>query len=230
MLCSRRLLTVCITAVSVNDDDDEDRLSLGLLTSELVAMTAASIQGEVRVDACDRMKLLDCGEQNQNQSWIDLPLDSEAGSVSTSLLRAAADRTVCSHRLEEQRSVLPLCGRDDAGEQRQRAPGQGTARPQVTGDNLLVQTQLAGDAVQRFGIQIQDGDGGGEGLRSEVPEMLLRREAGGGRGGLTTRRKVSWRQQLKHHKITVFKDELITQPETHPGPHWLSSIKKTEIT
>ncbi|MED6261476.1 hypothetical protein ATANTOWER_005737 [Ataeniobius toweri] len=101
------------------------------------------------------------------------------------------DRTSRSHGLEEQRSVLPLCSRDDVGEQRQGALGQGTARPQVTRDDLLVQTLLAGDAVQRLWIQIQDGDGGGEGLRSEVPEMLLRGEAGGGRGGLMTRRKVS---------------------------------------
>lgn len=66
--------------------------------------------------------------------------------------------------MEEQCAVLSVP---------RRALWQGTARPQVTGDDLLVQTQLAADAVKRLRVQIQDGDRVGESRRSEVPELPL---------------------------------------------------------
>jgi len=85
-------------------------------------------------------------------------------------------RTERSHGVEEQRAVLPLRRCDDA---RQRALWQGAASPQVTRDDLLVQAQLAGDAVERLRVQIQDGDRTGESWRSEVSEPPLRGETGG---------------------------------------------------
>ncbi len=63
-----------------------------------------------------------------------------------------------SHRVEEQRAVLSICSREDAGQRWQRALWQGTTSPQVAGHDLLVQAQLAGDAVERLRVQIQDGD------------------------------------------------------------------------
>lgn len=53
-----------------------------------------------------------------------------------------------SHGVEEQRAVLLLS---------HRALWQGTTSPQITGDDFLVQAQLAGDAVKRLRVQIQDG-------------------------------------------------------------------------
>lgn len=89
-------------------------------------------------------------------------------------------RVVCligrSHWVEEQRAVLPLCSSEDARVRGQSALWQGTATPQVAGDDILVQAQLAGDVVERLGVQIQDGDGVREGGRSggeEVPVLPL---------------------------------------------------------
>lgn len=73
-----------------------------------------------------------------------------------------------SHGVEEQRAVLPLWNRHDVWEQRQRAVWQGTTSPQVAGNDLLVQAELARDAVERLRVQIQDGDAVGKGRRSEV--------------------------------------------------------------
>lgn len=86
--------------------------------------------------------------------------------------------------MEEQCAVLPLCSCEDAGERRQRTPWQGPASSQVAGDDLLVQAQLAGDAVERLRVQIQDGDRVRESRRSggeEVPEPPL---TGGDRGSI----------------------------------------------
>lgn len=83
-----------------------------------------------------------------------------------------------SHGVEQQRAVVPLRRRHDVGEQRQGALGQGTAGSHVTRDDLLVQAQLTGDAVERLRVQVQDGDRGGEGRRPE--ESPLRGETGGG--------------------------------------------------
>ena len=87
-----------------------------------------------------------------------------------------------SHGVEEQRAVLPLCSSEDARVRGQSALWQGTATPQVAGDDILVQAQLAGDVVERLGVQIQDGDGVREGGRSggeEVPVLPLTGETGG---------------------------------------------------
>lgn len=92
--------------------------------------------------------------------------------------------------MEEQRAVLSLCSGEDPGVRRQRALWQGTAGPQVAGDDLLVQAQLAGDAVEGLRVQIQDGDGVGERRRPggvEVPEPPLSRETG--RPNLDTKTK-----------------------------------------
>lgn len=75
-----------------------------------------------------------------------------------------------SHGVEEQRAVLLLS---------YRALWQGTASPQITGDDFLVQAQLAGDAVKRLRVQIQDGGWIGESRRSEVPELPLTGKTGG---------------------------------------------------
>lgn len=84
------------------------------------------------------------------------------------------------HGVEKQRAVLSLCRREDGRVRRQRALWQGAAGLQVEGDDLLVQAQLAGDAVKRLWVQIQDGDQGRESRWSggeEVPEPPL---TGGG--------------------------------------------------
>lgn len=54
--------------------------------------------------------------------------------------------------MEKQRAVVSLCRREDGGVRRERALWQGTARLQVEGDDLLVQAQLAGDAVERLRV------------------------------------------------------------------------------
>lgn len=94
------------------------------------------------------------------------------------------------HGVKKQRAVLSLCSCEDGWERLQRALWQGTASPQVEGDDLLVQAQLAGDAVERLRVQIQDGDQGRESRRSggeEVPEPPL--TGGGGGGGVLMNRK-----------------------------------------
>lgn len=102
-----------------------------------------------------------------------------------------------SHGVEEQRAVLSLCSREDAGQRRQRALWQGTAGPQVAGDDLLVQAQLARDAVERLRVQIQDGDRVRESRRSggeEVPELPL--TAGGGGGGERRGINEQWNRRM----------------------------------
>lgn len=92
--------------------------------------------------------------------------------------------------MEEQRAVVSLRSCEDASERRQRALWQGTASPQVTGDDLLVQAQLAGDAVERLRVQIQDGDRVRESRRSgglEVPEPPLTVRGGEERGSINER-------------------------------------------
>lgn len=84
--------------------------------------------------------------------------------------------------MKEQRAVVPLHRREDGRRRRQGASGQRGASPQVERHDPLVQAQLAGDAVQRLGVQVQDGDQRGESRRSgrrEVPESPW---AGGGGG------------------------------------------------
>lgn len=75
--------------------------------------------------------------------------------------------------MKEQRAVVPLHRCKDGRQRREGASRQGGASPQVERHDPLVQAQLAGDAVKRLGIEIQDGDQGGESGRSgrrEVPE------------------------------------------------------------
>lgn len=91
------------------------------------------------------MKIKCCSNVLDQQLWFEVIRD--VGVSSRPL-----------HRVKKQRAVLSLCSCEDGGERRQRALRQGTASPQVEGDNLLVQTQLAGDAVERLRVQIQDGD------------------------------------------------------------------------
>lgn len=86
-----------------------------------------------------------------------------------------------SHRAEEQRAVLPLRTGTDARVRRRRALGQGTAGFQVEGDNLLVQAQLVEDAVEGFGVQVQDGDQPGEGRRPAALQPAVAAEERGGR-------------------------------------------------
>lgn len=87
------------------------------------------------------------------------------------------------HGVKEQRAIVPLHRCEDGRQGREGAFRQGGASPQVERNDPLVQAQLAGDAVQRLGVQIQDGDQGGESRwpgRREVPESL---RAGGGESG-----------------------------------------------
>lgn len=77
------------------------------------------------------------------------------------------------HGVKEQRAVVPLHRCEDGRQRREGASRQGAASPQVERHDPLVQAQLAGDAIQRLGVQIQDGDQGGESRRPgrrEVPE------------------------------------------------------------
>lgn len=69
------------------------------------------------------------------------------------------------HGVKEQRAVVPLHRCEDGRQRREGASRQGAASPQVERHDPLVQAQLAGDAVQRLGVQIQDGDQGGESRR-----------------------------------------------------------------
>lgn len=94
-----------------------------------------------------------------------------------------------SHGVEDEGAVLFLCSREDARVRRQRALGQGTTSPEVAGHNLLVEAQLAGDAVEGLGVQVQDGDRVGESRRSGGPEPPPTGETGGGGAGRLTNRK-----------------------------------------
>lgn len=82
--------------------------------------------------------------------------------------------------VKEQRAVVPLHRREDGRQRREGAFGQGGTSPQVERHDPLVQAQLAGDAVQRLGVQIQDGDQGGESRRSERREVPEAPGTGGG--------------------------------------------------
>lgn len=75
--------------------------------------------------------------------------------------------------MKQQRAVVSLHRCEDGRQRWQRALWQGGTSPKVKRDDPLVQTQLAGDAVKRLWVQIQDGHQGGESRRSggqEVPE------------------------------------------------------------
>lgn len=90
---------------------------------------------------------------------------------------------VCSWRLhcvKEQRAVVPLHRCEDGRQRWEGASRQGGASPQVERHDPLVQAQLAGDAVKRLGVQIQDGDQGGESRRFRRREVPESPRAGGG--------------------------------------------------
>lgn len=120
--------------------------------------------------------------------------------------------------MEEQRAVLSLCSCEDAGEWQQRALWQGTASPQVAGDDLLVQAQLAGDAVERLRVQIQDRDRVGESRRSgdkEVPEPPLTGGRGEERRGVHEQEEESLMFQVKHAELRSSSSWWTTSGTTH---------------
>lgn len=97
-------------------------------------------------------------------------------------------KSVCIglHRVKEQRAVVPLHRCKHGRQRREGASRQGGTSPQVERHDSLVQAQLAGDAVERLGVQIQDGDQGGESRRSgrwEVSESPWAAEGGGQKEG-----------------------------------------------
>lgn len=106
--------------------------------------------------ADDRMRRKCCSDLSDEQLW-----------------RCLRGRGAILHRVKQQRAVVSLHRCEDGRQRRQRALWQGGTSPKVKRDDPLVQTQLAGDAVKRLWVQIQDGHQGGESWRSggqEVPE------------------------------------------------------------
>lgn len=90
--------------------------------------------------ADDRMRRKCCSDLSDEQLW-----------------RCLRRRGAVLHRVKQQRTVISLHRCEDGRQRWQRALWQGGTSPKVKRDDPLVQTQLAGDAVKRLWVQIQDG-------------------------------------------------------------------------
>lgn len=130
------------------------------------------------------------------------------------------DHDISSHWVEEQSAVLSLCSSENIREWWQAPLWQGTTSPQVTGDNLLVQTQLGGDALKRLWIKIQDGHRVGERRRSggnKVPKAPLTE-------GAERRRRVTTQEEQSCSITLTF------ERDPYPSSSSSSSLLGTSAT